>query len=105
MAKEYIEKETLIKYLRDKQVALENIDCINMAKDIGRITRHIEQDKIPTADVVEAKHGYWDLLEDCANAGVYCSVCNKKVYKEHYANVKKKSKFCPNCGAIMDVKI
>lgn len=48
------------------------------------------------------KHGYWKLFDNCSNAGVYCSVCNKKVYKEHYANVKVKSKFCPNCGAIMD---
>lgn len=48
------------------------------------------------------KHGHWFLLDECANAGVYCSVCRKKVYKEYYANVKPKSKFCPNCGAVMD---
>ena len=50
------------------------------------------------------EHGHWFLLDECANAGVYCSVCKKKVYKEHYANVKEKSRFCPNCGAIMDGK-
>ena len=50
------------------------------------------------------KHGYWYTLTDCANAGTYCSACNKKVYKEHYANVKEKSRFCPNCGSIMDGK-
>lgn len=55
------------------------------------------------ADLIQ-KHGYWHTLTDCANAGTYCSVCNKKVYKEHYANVKEKSRFCPNCGAIMDEK-
>ena len=49
------------------------------------------------------KHGSWFLLDECANAGIYCSVCRKKVYKEHYANVKHKSKFCPNCGSIMDI--
>ena len=48
------------------------------------------------------KHGHWILLDECTNAGVYCSVCHKKVYKEQYANQKLKSKFCPNCGAIMD---
>lgn len=52
----------------------------------------------------ERKHGHWYLLDECSNAGVYCSVCNKKVYREHYANVHPKSKFCPNCGAIMDVQ-
>lgn len=47
-------------------------------------------------------HGHWFLLDECSNAGVYCSVCHKKVYKEDYANQKLKSKFCPNCGAMMD---
>lgn len=28
----------------------------------------------------------------------------KKVYKLNYANQKLKSKYCPNCGAIMDGK-
>ena len=50
----------------------------------------------------DRKHGYWSPLDECSNAGVYCSVCHKKVYREHYANVRPKSKFCPNCGAIMD---
>jgi hypothetical protein len=56
----------------------------------------------PAADVVEVKQGHWFLLDECSNAGVYCSVCHKKVYKEQYANQKLKSKFCPNCGAKMD---
>lgn len=53
-------------------------------------------------EVMPVVHGHWFLLDECSNAGVYCSVCHKKVYKEHYANVKPKSKFCPNCNAIMD---
>lgn len=48
------------------------------------------------------KHGHWHILDECANEGVYCSCCNKKVYKLHYANQKLKSKYCPNCGALMD---
>lgn len=58
----------------------------------------------PTADVVEVKHGKWFLLDDCSNAGVYCSVCRKKVYREKYANQKLLSKYCPNCGAKMEVE-
>ena len=58
----------------------------------------------PTADVEEVKHGEWLLLDECANEGVYCSVCRKKVYRTEYANQKIKSKFCPNCGARMDGK-
>ena len=50
----------------------------------------------------EVKHGEWVLLDECANEGVYCSVCHKKVYKKDYANQKLKSNYCPNCGAKMD---
>lgn len=56
--------------------------------------------------VTVQKHGYWISLTDCANAGVYCSICNKKVYKEDYARCNRKNKlrsaYCPNCGARMD---
>ena len=49
--------------------------------------------------------GYWVPLTDCANAGVYCSVCHKKVYKEDYAWCNRKNKlrsdYCPHCGAKM----
>ena len=60
----------------------------------------------PAVDAVEVVHGSWVSLTDCANAGVYCSVCNKKVYKEDYAWCNRKNKlrsnYCPNCGAKMD---
>lgn len=58
---------------------------------------------MPTIEADTVKHGSWFLLDECANAGVYCSVCHKKVYKTDYANQKIKSKYCPNCGAVMDL--
>ena len=57
---------------------------------------------MPTLATNETKHGHWTLLDECSNAGVYCSVCSKKVYKTDYANQKIKSNYCPNCGSIMD---
>ena len=49
--------------------------------------------------------GYWVSLTDCSNAGVYCSACHKKVYKEDYAYCNRKNKlrsdYCPHCGAKM----
>lgn len=45
--------------------------------------------------------GKWELLDECSNEGVYCSICHKKVYRKEYANQKVKSNFCPNCGADM----
>ena len=58
--------------------------------------------KAPTIEAEPVRHGEWYLLDECSNAGVYCSVCGKKVYKEKYANQKLKSPYCPNCGTKMD---
>ena len=58
-------------------------------------------------DIIDAEVpevGHWEVLEDCSNAGVYCSICHKKVYKEQYANVKALSPYCPNCGNKMEGK-
>lgn len=57
--------------------------------------------KQPTIEAVPVVHGEWFLLDECANSGVYCSICYKKVFREQYANQKIKSNFCPNCGAMM----
>ena len=55
--------------------------------------------------VTVQERGYWASLTDCANAGVYCSVCNKKIYKEDYARCNRKNKlrsaYCPHCGSKM----
>ena len=52
--------------------------------------------------------GHWISLTECANAGVYCSVCHKKVYKEDYAWCNRKNKlrsdYCPHCGAKMTLQ-
>lgn len=66
-------------------------------------------DLIKEAPAVEAepvRHGRWNSITNCSNAGVYCSVCGKKVWKEDYAWCNRKNKlrsdYCPHCGAIMD---
>ena len=55
--------------------------------------------------VTVQESGYWVSVTDCANAGVYCSVCHKKVYKEDYAWCNRKNKlrsdYCPHCGSKM----
>ena len=55
---------------------------------------------IPSA---EPKTGEWIILDECANDGVYCSRCHKKVFKIDYSNTMKwkNFNFCPNCGADM----
>ena len=62
-------------------------------------------DHLISNGVMVQECGYWVSLTDCANAGVYCSVCHKKVYKEDYAWCNRKNKlrsdYCPHCGAKM----
>ena len=61
-----------------------------------------------TAYFSRVVHGRWISLTECANEGVYCSICKKKVWKSDYAWCSKKSRnklrsnYCPNCGAKMD---
>ena len=67
-----------------------------------------EFDEFPAADVEPVRAGRWISLNDCSNAGVYCSICHKKVYKEDYAWCNRKNKvrspYCPNCGSKMDLE-
>lgn len=94
------------------------IDANALAKDLELLAKHedsFRQSVIlgvvhtvkaqPTVDAEPVVHGHWVSLTECANAGVYCSVCNKKVYKEDYAWCNRKNKlrsnYCPNCGADM----
>ena len=49
-------------------------------------------DNIPTADVVEVVHGYWEeVIGD-----IRCSVCKISQDNGHKHN------YCPECGAKMD---
>lgn len=51
--------------------------------------------------VEKSWRGEWRLFDDCANEGLYCSQCGKKVYRVEYANVKMATRFCPNCMSAM----
>ena len=91
---EYIEREAL----RD---ALYDADAITMSG-----VKILNQ--FPAADVAPVRHGKWISLTECANEGVYCSICKKKIWQSDYARCSKKSRnklrsnYCPNCSAKMD---
>ena len=86
--------------VREKLVELLDIIIQPGQKTLGEIADHLI-----TNGVTVQECGYWVSLTDCANAGVYCSVCHKKVYKEDYAWCNRKNKlrsdYCPHCGAKM----
>lgn len=93
---EYIEREAAIRAFNGAYQFFED------EKDVCR--RIIKS--VSAADVAPVVHGRWVSLTECANEGVYCSVCHKKVYKADYAwsnkRIKMRSAYCPNCGARMD---
>ena len=106
----YIDREALIEWLK-------RIPLIDLSDGRG-LCRVIMEDafkkaikKMPKGiivDVAPVRHGRWISLTECANEGVYCSICKKKVWKSDYAWCSKSSRnklrsnYCPNCGAKMD---
>ena len=81
------------------------VEIIESARYWGSNTSEEIVDKLLENGVTVQDRGYWESLTDCANAGVYCSVCHKKVYKEDYARCNRKNKlrsdYCPHCGSKM----
>lgn len=73
-------------------------------------------EELPTVDATEVVHGRWERSGgDLHSSGyaVYCSVC----HKNHFVHYKyslgglygckelfEKPKYCPSCGAVMEVE-
>ena len=87
---DYISREAAL-------TALQDSDLFNTTERQLRAIR-----ELPAADVAEVVHGQWYMLDDCANAGLYCSACGRRVHREEFAYKKLRSKYCPHCGARMD---
>ena len=94
--KTYIERAAV-------ETMLENAQIITDGEYCGYCTEDVSLDSIPTADVVEVRHGRW-LTTDAYPHHLYCSVC----YKTYAKNAKwvneldLPTNYCPNCGARMD---
>lgn len=93
-------RENLVEILKQAPFEGKVLDEWWWEEKIKRIADHLISNGVTVQEC-----GYWISLTDCANAGVYCSVCNKKVYKEDYAWCNRKNKlrsdYCPHCGAKM----
>lgn len=83
MAKEYIEREVLLKNLN------------RFAQDNYCVTINDVIMNLPAADVVEVVHGKWDDSLDGITP--YCSICGHS----HKLMVRTPN-YCPWCGAKMD---
>ena len=85
--KEYIERNELLKHKRYTSLDRYEIECV------------IDVDKIieaPVVDVQEVVHGKWEIC--CDGYYPYCSVCKEEPSSGNM------TKYCPNCGAKMDLK-
>ena len=93
---EYIERETVIKALKDNVTEMESY--IYFGSNLGVPEDEIEDivNEIPAADVEPVKHGRWLINSD--GYYPYCSECKCE------PDGRKMSKHCPNCGAKMDGK-
>ncbi len=86
---EYIRKDVLTRVYMEK-----GKDKLRLATVIN------ELEMLPAADVAPVVHGKWAYGED---VDIQCSVCGVDALTEgDYRQVK--SRYCPNCGAKMDLK-
>ena len=93
MAKEYIEREAVLK----EQKTFTEYDEGGWDAAVRAVP--VEAIKnIPAADVVEVKHGRWKEVHRTpfGSSCYQCSVCEG--YMPYYNGYK----YCPNCGAKMD---
>ena len=89
---EYIERETAIKALMND--AHEQVGYSR--EDAADCIRYMD-----AADVAPVRHGEWVACGDGDNVPWMCSHCGKTTahkYKVMYG------KYCPNCGAKMDLE-
>ena len=93
-------REKLVEILKQAPFEGRVLDEWWFEEKIKKIADHLISNGVTVQEC-----GYWVSLTDCANAGVYCSVCHKKVYKEDYAWCNRKNKlrsdYCPHCGSKM----
>ena len=90
----YIERETALEFV------LNNTPHINGETTMKCVARAIKE--VPTADVVEVRHGEWKL-NPFFKSIYYCSECGRHIEDgSDNNNPSKHFPYCPHCGAKMD---
>ena len=111
--KEYIERGAVVAMLRAITIRITPIEeNRNMFyHDSGwngaSVAAKVEIGKIPAADVVEVRHGYWYIVEyeylNCSECGesYYTGADSTREARERLAEGEYYP-YCPHCGAKMD---
>ncbi len=98
---EYVDKEKLYRYL-DNEVEWKNNQDRLFALEVV-------QDE-ESADVAPVVHGKWlnfygdFTCAECSKCGAIYDVVDVKPSGEIFGEFEKEYKFCPNCGAKMDLE-
>lgn len=93
-----IDADALIKELKYLECSCSSGGHLNdyyLADGVYLAIDYVEE--VPTVE--ERPKGEWEVLDECSNAGVYCSKCHKKVYGIGYSYNRIKMPYCPNCGS------
>lgn len=97
MAKEYIEREAaknaIFEYICGHTMSKFPSKELLIASKRGAEGAFNELDYIPTADVVEVKHGR-KVESAISNTGLMCTAC--------FSDIDRDAVFCKYCGAKMD---
>ena len=106
---EYIEREALRKmfiehfdaiYATDGRLIFSDHVCVG--EDCEDILKLV--DDMPTADVVEVRHGEWREVDQTGRNSRHIQYTTKQCSVCGYWNGRRKTNYCPNCGAKMDGK-
>lgn len=92
--KEYIEREALIKMVKEKSTTRfdwsESVDIEDLIPAIK---------DIPAADVAPVRHGEWKIIDKTVHGvEAECSECKYQII----FGMSHIGRYCPDCGAIMD---
>ena len=97
MEKKYIDVDKALEELNKTPAYFESGD-IRYGIEIAIDTIN----KLPTADVVEVKHGKWKIkIDEYDCEYMKCSVCKEIFYPVDEDTVDTTPNYCPNCGAKM----
>lgn len=91
---DYVERETLVDNL---ELLAQHKDKFRQSVILGVVDtiRAME-----SADVAEIRHGHWE------NGNPICPVCGENKFKDLDADIwcDWQPKYCPNCGARLDLE-
>ena len=100
----YIDAEKLKEHIMDLPTWVKEDDWWSSTKypdghfDCDDIINSINN--APTADVVEVKHGYWEIVKGSnGKEKMVCTNCR------HQQDLHSTFTYCPNCGALIDGRV